>query len=229
MKIDDILTYHEMCAAEGGKSLQRGMNFHFNPGYSVILMSQNQNAPYNDQISQNGTIIEYEGHDMPSSANINPKNFDQPEKFESGILTQNGRFIEAVRKYKETGSDPELVRVYEKIQNGIWTFKGYFDLLNYEYVHDGKRMVFKFKLELSDRDENMVSDHGEKPHLRMIPSEIKAKVWKRDGGKCVICGETKNLHYDHELPFSKGGTSLSDKNVRILCIGHNLAKSDKIE
>jgi 5-methylcytosine-specific restriction endonuclease McrA len=55
------------------------------------------------------------------------------------------------------------------------------------------------------------------------------EVWKRDKGQCVICGETKNLHFDHDLPFSKGGTSFSAKNVRLLCMKHNLQKSGKIE
>jgi len=67
------------------------------------------------------------------------------------------------------------------------------------------------------------------PQTRLIPSEIKKEVWKRDKGKCVICGATTNLHFDHDLPFSKGGTSLTVKNVRLLCIKHNLEKSAKIE
>ena len=66
-------------------------------------------------------------------------------------------------------------------------------------------------------------------HTRLIPSEIKKDVWKRDKGRCVICGETKNLHFDHDLPFSKGETSMSARNVRLLCMKHNLQKSDKIE
>jgi len=45
----------------------------------------------------------------------------------------------------------------------------------------------------------------------------------------VICGDTKNLHFDHDLPFSKGGASLIAKNVQLLCMKHNLQKSDKIE
>ena len=49
------------------------------------------------------------------------------------------------------------------------------------------------------------------------------------GGKCVKCASTTNLHFDHELPFSKGGTSLTAKNVRLLCMKHNLEKSAKIE
>jgi HNH endonuclease len=42
------------------------------------------------------------------------------------------------------------------------------------------------------------------------------------------CGSTKNLHFDHDIPFSKGGSSLTVANVRLLCVKHNLEKSDKI-
>ena len=52
---------------------------------------------------------------------------------------------------------------------------------------------------------------------------------ERDKGQCVICGDKKNLHFDHDLPFSKGGTSLTAKNVRLLCMKHNLEKSANIE
>src|SRR5437773_6116168 len=54
------------------------------------------------------------------------------------------------------------------------------------------------------------------------------EVWRRDRGQCVQCGSTKNLHFDHDIPFSKGGSSLSATNVRLLCAKHNLEKSDKI-
>jgi 5-methylcytosine-specific restriction endonuclease McrA len=120
--------------------------------------------------------------------------------------------------------------VYEKIFSGVWSLKGYFDLIDYKIVHDGKRNVFRFILRLSDRNENLSDDFPQaREHSRLIPSEIKKEVWKRDSGRCVICGETKNLHFDHDLPFSKGGTSLSAKNVRLLCMKHNLEKSAKIE
>jgi 5-methylcytosine-specific restriction endonuclease McrA len=36
------------------------------------------------------------------------------------------------------------------------------------------------------------------------------------------------LHFDHILPFSKGGTSIKAENVQLLCARHNLAESDKI-
>ena len=71
--------------------------------------------------------------------------------------------------------------------------------------------------------------HGGEDFRRAIPSWVKQVVYKRDGGKCVICGEKDQLHFDHELPFSKGGTGLSPENVRILCARHNLSKGAKIE
>ncbi|MGD0651653.1 MAG: HNH endonuclease [Verrucomicrobiia bacterium] len=66
------------------------------------------------------------------------------------------------------------------------------------------------------------------PHTRLITTHVKVEVWQRDGGKCVECGRTDNLHYDHDIPFSKGGSSLTAENVRLFCAKHNLSKSDKI-
>ena len=208
------------------------MNFRMNPSYSVILMSQRANAPYRDKVYEDGITIEYEGHDVPKkSYTHNPKAEDQPDKLPSGKLTQNGLFAHAVLKFKSGNSPPELVKVYEKILPGVWSLKGYFDLIDYKIVHDGSRKVFRYILRLSDRAEvgNSETEIISHPHTRLIPSEVKKEVWKRDGGRCVMCGETKNLHFDHELPFSKGGTSISAKNVRLLCMKHNLQKSARIE
>lgn len=228
---DDILSYREMCDAESVQTLQRGMNFRMKPSYSVILMSQRSNAPYNDRVHEDGLTIEYEGHDISKkSHDHNPKHEDQPERLPTGRLTQNGLFIQAVGKYKKGEQEPELIKVYEKIFPGVWSLKGFFDLIDYKIVNDGRRNVYRFILRLSDKQVDD-SEHIEKQteHSRLIPSEVKKEVWKRDGGKCVICGDTKNLHFDHDLPFSKGGTSLTVKNVRLLCMKHNLEKSAKIE
>lgn len=227
---DNILSYREMCDAENVQTLQRGMNFRMKPTYSVILMSQRSNAPYQDRIHEDGITIEYEGHDVSKGAHDhNPKVEDQPDKLPSGRLTQNGYFIKAVKDYKENRTAPELVKVYEKIFPGIWSLKGFFDLIDYKIFNDGKRNTFRYILRLSDRGEVSISVSARIEHTRLIPSDIKREVWKRDKGKCVICGDSKNLHFDHDLPFSRGGTSLSTKNVRLLCMRHNLQKSDKIE
>jgi hypothetical protein len=228
---DDILSYREMCDLENAQTLQRGMNFRLNNSYSVILMSQRTNAPYKDRIHDDGITIEYEGHDVTKkSYTHNPKYEDQPDKLPSGKLTQNGLFLEAVENYKKNSANPEIVKAYEKILPGVWSLKGFFDLIDSKIVYEGGRNVFRFILRLSDNqrvDGRLIQK--EILHTRLIPTEVKKEVWKRDQGKCAKCGETKNLHFDHDLPFSKGGTSLTAINVRLLCMKHNLQKSDKIE
>lgn len=228
---DQILSYREMCDAESKQTLQRGMNYRLNPSYSLILMSQRSNAPYNDKIYPDGVTIEYEGHDTPKTGYAhNPKFEDQPTNLPTGRPTQNGLFVKAIDETKRGERKQEIVKVYEKIMNGVWSLKGYFGLVDYKVINDGSRGVFRFILRLSDSQQSVTpSSEQSIPHIRLIPTEVKKEVWKRDKGKCVICGATTNLHFDHDLPFSKGGTSLTVKNVKLLCIKHNLEKSGKIQ
>lgn len=229
---DQIISYRQMCDTENVQTLQRGMNYRLNPNYSVILMSQRKNAPYKDKVCPDGLTIEYEGHDVSkTSSKIKPKQIDQPKTTKSGKLTQNGLFATAVDNYKAGKKNPEIVRVYEKIFPGVWSEKGFFRLRDYNYLVIKNRKVFRFFLEETEVDfsTNGLSENKLRQRTRIIPSEIKKIVWERDKGRCVICGATDELHFDHDLPYSKGGTSIKPENVRILCARHNLQKSDKIE
>ncbi len=227
---DQIISYREMCNIENC-TLQRGMNFQLNVNYSVLLMSQRKNAPYEDLIHKDGITIEYEGHDLTSAQTKFPKLKDQPRFLPSGKHTQNGKFAKAVDEYKKTKGEPEIVRIYEKLFDGTWSDKGFFKLINYRYIKSGKRKVFRFILEEAnvDIENNVMHVSKLKPRSRIISSDIKRIVWERDGGKCVQCGATDELHFDHDLPYSKGGSSITVDNVKILCARHNLTKSDKIE
>lgn len=225
---NEIISYMEMCVREKA-SLQRGMNFQLGGNYSVILMSTRKNAPYKDEIADDGTILIYEGHDIPKNQfNLNPKEVDQPEKSFVGTLTQNGKFYKAAQDYKKGLREAELVKVYEKIRDGIWSYNGIFELIDSWTENDGKRNVFKFKLTAIEDLDLATESHTIHERRRIIPTEIKLEVWKRDAGKCVTCGAEDELHFDHILPFSKGGTSIKTENVQLLCARHNLAKSDKI-
>jgi len=229
---DEIITYREMCDKESMQTLQRGMNFRLNPRYSVLLMSQRKNAPYNDRIHDDGLTIEYEGHDAPkSNRGLDPKKLDQPLRTQSGRPTQNGLFVNAINEYKSGEYEPELVRVYEKIFPGVWSEKGFFKLVNYKTVQNEGRKVFKFILEEVEIDieGGELVENRYRPRTRIIPSSVKKLVWERDKGKCVLCGANDELHFDHDVPYSKGGASVSFENVRILCARHNLQKSNKIE
>lgn len=219
-----IISYADVIRREG-IMLQRGMNYRIKPSYSIILMSVRKGAPYHDQWHEETGLLEYEGHDEPKADGTDPKRVDQPLRYPSGKLTENGKFYDAVCQYKDGKRKPEPVQVYEKISEGIWCDQGRYDLIDAKTVSDGRRDVFRFFLKPSK------VAHGESAYLRqtrIIPTLVKVEVWRRDEGRCVLCGSTDNLHFDHDIPYSKGGSSITAENVRLLCARHNLEKSDKI-
>ncbi len=229
----DILNYNEVVSKEGF-NIQRGMNYRpQEKNYSIFLMSIRENSPYNDGFDEEGRKLFYEGEDISRRENENPKEVDQPFFTKTGKLTNNGLFFKAVEDFKNKRRlNPELVKVYEKISNNIWTDKGWFKLVDgeYNFSETEKRKVFKFILLPEEEKELTRKEEEEFEFSRRIPTAVKRIVWERDGGKCSHsgCNSNKNLHFDHIIPFSKGGSSNDPKNIQILCGGHNLKKSDKI-
>src|SRR5438128_604553 len=207
------------------------MNFRLNNRESIILMSRRPGAPYVDQVEDDGRTLIYEGHDIPRTPDgPKPKDVDQLGRHPSGLLTQNGLFAEATVRYKNGSSSAEQVKVYERIRSGIWVYNGLFDLLDSWTEQSGGRKVFKFKLRFAGKDvadrptvSNQLDDD------RVIPSWVKLEVWKRDQGRCIRCSATSDLHFDHIIPYSKGGSSKVPTNIQLLCGRHNLAKRDRIE
>lgn len=226
----DVISYLDMCR-EAGVSFQKGMYFRLKGGRSVLLMSQRRDAQYEDHVEADGRVLIYEGHDAPrTKGGPDPKIVDQPDFTPKGTPTQNELFFKAALKFKRDGGDSELVDVYEKMHRGIWVFNGTFKLVDAWHEQRGSRKVFKFKLELMDQPSP--SSRGEQAEIereRLIPSPVKLDVWKRDRGRCVKSGAQVNLHFDHIIPYSKGGSSLVAQNIQILCARHNLEKRDKIE
>ena len=230
IKPGDVISYLEMCRQEG-VNLQRGMNFRLHGRFSVVLMSLRRGAPYADRIEENGQFLIYEGHDIPrTKSGPDPKRVNQPMTNPSGSPTQNGLFHQAAIRYKRNLRQPELVKVYEKIHSGIWVYNGLFKLVDAWQEVCNARKVFKFKLEIVDYNiEELVTKDRAIDHSRLIPASVKLHVWKRDKGRCVVCGSKDNLHFDHVIPYSKGGSSLVAENIQLLCARHNLAKRDRIE
>ncbi len=219
-----------MCTREG-LSLQRGMNFRVAETHSILLSSHRPGAPYDDVLEENGTVLIYEGHDEPRSKEFPyPKQVDQPLRVKSGKLTQNGYFHEAAQSYVRGEAPPACVRVYEKIKAGIWSYNGLFSLIGSWTETIGNRQVFKFKLHSIPDDEagSVSTEPQEIEQRRIIPSHVKLAVWKRDGGACIQCGSKQNLHFDHILPYSKGGTSDSEENIQLLCMKHNIQKGARL-
>ena len=158
-------------------------------------MSTRPNAPYDDRVEGDGSVLVYEGHDASrSNTMLDPKSIDQPEEGASGRLTENGKFFRAANRYKDGTDVAHPVKVYEKIRDGIWSYNGLFHLVD----------------------------------AWLIPTAVKLFVWKRDSGRCVVCGATDELHFDHDLPYSLGGTSVKAENVQLMCARHNLSKGARI-
>ncbi len=228
----DIISHAQM-SLEEGVSLQRGMNFRIKGEATVILMSLRKGAPYADTVEDNGETLIYEGHDVPRNLAKDPKTVDQPDYTPRGTLTENGKFFHAAMKFKDGKAEAELVKVYEKIKDGIWVYNGFFELIDAWIEKSDGRNVFKFKLHISDKTttekKKRKIEIKDLDHNRMIPTSVKLEVWKRDKGQCVQCKSKDNLHFDHILPYSKGGTSLKAENIQLLCARHNLQKRDKIQ
>jgi hypothetical protein len=117
----------------------------------------------------------------------------------------------------------------KRSRNGIWSYNGLFNLVDSWTETNGNRRVFKFKLH-SIPDETSLPSTERLPieQRRVIPSLVKLAVWKRDGGACIQCGSKQNLHFDHILPYSKGGTSVTEENIQLLCMKHNIQKGAKL-
>ena len=58
---------------------------------------------------------------------------------------------------------------------------------------------------------------------RYIPAAVKRAVLIRDNNSCVKCGVAENLHIDHEIALSRGGSNDID-NLQVLCKDCNLRK-----
>jgi hypothetical protein len=227
---NEIISYLEMCRREGA-SLQRGMNFGLGGNHSVILMSLRPNAPYADRIEDSGSVLVYEVHDVPRTAQSpNPKALDQPEWTPGNRLTQNGMFHQAAQGSKRGVRAPERVRVYEKIRTGIWSYNGVFHLVDSWRATADSRQVFKFRLLAVEGEEDFSAPPSTTAERRrLIPTSVKLEVWKQDRGRFVVCGATDELHFDHAIPYSRGGASIVAKNVQLLCARHSLEKRDHIQ
>jgi len=101
--LKDILSYAEITIKEG-LPLQRGMNFRpKNKKYSILLMSAQENSPYNDAFEDNGNLLIYEGEDINRRESNLPKKIDQPFFTKTGKLSNNALFFKAAEDYKSKG------------------------------------------------------------------------------------------------------------------------------
>jgi len=107
-----------------------------------------------------------------------------------------------------------------------YSFEESVELIDIALREAKKAKLRNIKRKISQKAGEQYNDipiHDRQP----IPGLVKMYVWKRDGGKCIKCGNSENLEFDHIIPISKGGSN-TERNIQLLCESCNRTKSSNI-
>lgn len=205
----NILSASELIAREG-VDLKKGMNFRKERGmFSVFLVLPSHDGEYKDAWDPETEVYTFEGHDS-KTVDAGGKSPDQLLMYGSGKLTDNGIFYKAATEYAEgLRSDPLQIQVYEKLDTGAWFDKGFFNLIYVRRVREDGRVLFKF--DLQSPDAGRADRTSVLYHERMLSATAKAAIWKRDNGRCTICGAESGLRF---VPDAKDS---SESSIHLRC------------
>jgi hypothetical protein len=62
------------------------------------------------------------------------------------------------------------------------------------------------------------------PRRKTVPLGLRARIFRRDGYRCLVCHSSENLTIDHIVSVKAGGLSVQD-NLQTLCRSCNISKS----
>lgn len=76
-----------------------------------------------------------------------------------------------------------------------------------------------------DRAKDLMLAEGAEggPRRETIPEDVRREVFRRDGGRCAVCGADSLLQFDHVIPVALGGASTA-QNLQLLCAPCNRDK-----
>ena len=105
---------------------------------------------------------------------------------------------------------------------GYWRFAGrwYVDTLGLDPEAARNRLLaLQLKEQaVREREADLVA-RGDAPlpgERRPVHGDVRAQVFRRDGGRCVACGGDADLQIDHVVPVRLGGGN-SAGNLQVLC------------
>ena len=119
----------------------------------------------------------------------------------------------ADKKKDAENQNPKLIAYHEKTAHSTDAFDS---------------LEFRNKFLIEDLFAHL-PDVAQKDERRDFDESQRIVIYRRDGGKCQICGlecDWNNWHADHKVAWSKGGKT-SVENGQVLCPACNLSKSDK--
>ena len=132
--------------------------------------------------------------------------------------------VEAIAA-QQAESPVELVR---HDQRAYWIFRDCFywedDGLSAEDVKAlALQRIRKQDRQLANAHSLMRAEEAGQALRPPVSIEIRRAVFERDGGRCVECGGSFDLQYDHVIPFSLGGATTVE-NLQLLCADCNRSK-----
>jgi hypothetical protein len=210
---------------------------------SVALLQRRLKLGYNragrlmDQLESAGIVGNFQGS---SNREVLIKSFEDLENYyrprprnwilnvdTKQFLEENKEQIEKRRfELQRVIEEERLINEKEQIRLELLQEK---EQIRLELLQkDRKRKLQKEVLKtLIDNGEIFNEFNNEDTRREPIPQDVMDKVWNRDKGKCVQCGNQEHLEFDHIIPFSKGGAT-TYRNLQILCKKCNIEKSNKI-
>lgn len=119
--------------------------------------------------------------------------------------------------------EPAIAALADLEERRLWKAFGRDELQNlYDWCHEAGMVPEAERFKAAEQARPYIDDGK-------IPSDVRAAVMKRDGGRCQECGSTDDPTIDHKItPWSLGGSSTDPVNLQVLCRSCNSRKGARI-
>ncbi len=172
---------------------------------------------------QNKKIKEiFKAHHAKQSKKRYKRKVESPYK--EALKTHGALSVEEICMNKELGYGSKVYLLSKKHGYSEWEAK---KLLEFASKAQTKEKLSLAKRKIEQKAFELYSKLPVDECRAPISEDVKAFVWRRDGGKCVKCGSQEKLEFDHIIPFSKGGSD-TERNLQLLCEKCNRSKSASI-